>query len=113
MIRKLMSAIVLCAFCVSCEDPSVVAGRNRASAGKIVMALQAYHQAHQVYPRRLEELVPEFLPRLLPPEECENGTWYYVPNEDRSQFNLAYKGRGSHYTGGYESRRDFWYEDSK
>jgi hypothetical protein len=109
----MLLAVLLFPLCAGCDDAASTAKRNRAAANRIVTALRQYHTGHGVYPKSLNELTPEILAELPLPEHCTGGTWKYSANDDFSQFQLSYNGEGSHYTGGYDSVRDFWYEDSK
>jgi hypothetical protein len=82
---------------------------TRARAEAILDALAAYRRSRSEYPGALEELVPEFLPALLPPL-VGRGRWDYE-RRDQSHFILRFFVGPTYESDAYDSERQDWRTD--
>jgi hypothetical protein len=78
----------------------------------IVVALEAHLKAKGSYPLQLADLVPEYLPALLPPV-AGTRSWRYVVNGQRDQYQLSFGDGEFHYPSHSIGSRSTagWYRD--
>ena len=102
--RLFVSVIMLMAACS--PSPRVDSlGITFQRGDEIVAALEQYRAENKVYPERLDDLVPKYVPELRTPDYGEK-KWDYVYYRDRNDFGLFVWG-AKRYLDGY------WYNSSK
>ena len=78
-----------------------------ANARRVVAACEAYHAAHGDFPRKLDELVPEFLDSVPPAKYCLGppSLFFYAYNQGRPAFFWQVVPPHGRRTYDFESRR--------
>jgi hypothetical protein len=85
---------------------------SEARGNAIVLALAAHFRAKGSYPLQLADLVPDYIPALLPPV-AGTRTWRYVVNGQRDQYQLSFGDGEFHYPAHFirSNSSDGWYRD--
>lgn len=81
-------------------------------AGEIIRALEQHRVVEGKYPKRLDDLCPKYAKRIEQPT-AGNGKWVYFVSDDRSYFELGFKGADTYPSRFYDSKSKEWWEDTR
>jgi hypothetical protein len=110
-IRAAVAALAVMMLLTGCSSPADDGAANKRSGQTVVVALGAYMADHAAYAATLAELAPKYLVSI--PALRGSASWSYQPKDGGANFDLAFVGKGSTWTGNYSSRGRAWVIDDK
>jgi len=87
VLTMLLMVAVMLSSCESWSASSIEESKKRAEP--IIVALEEYFSVHGTFPKRLEDLVPEYIEEL-PPPTAGTRQWRYKPRERAFSLSFGY-----------------------